>query len=161
MGIQRFIDEVLRPKLTNEYAGMQIRAWGDPAGNQRSQATEQTCMDMLEAAGIPVEAASTQDPAKRREAVVKFLTTIDSDGEPAFIMDPKCRYLRKGFNGAFQFERVQSLAEERFKDQHKKNIYSHVHEGLQYGLMEILEGLSVHRVVARPVIKHDSGGWAA
>jgi len=161
MGVRRFMTEVLRPKLNNEYAGMQIRAWGDPAGTQRSQSTEDTCMEILAEEGMPTEPASTQEYVKRRESVVKYLTTFDSDGEPAFMLSPKCRFLRKGFNGAYQYERIQVASEERYKDVPKKNIYSHVHEALQYGAMETLEGLKVERVQARPVRRKNPKGWAA
>lgn len=161
MGVRRFVTEVLRPKLNNEYAGMSIRAWGDPAGTQRAQSTEDTCMEILAEEGVPTEPASTQEYVKRRESVAKYLTTYDSDGEPAFLLSPRCRYLRKGFNGAYQYERVQVASEERYKDAPKKNIYSHIHEGLQYGVMETLEGLKIERVSAKPVQRRSSKGWAA
>jgi hypothetical protein len=161
MGVRRFVQEALRPKLNNDYPGMSIRAWGDPAGTHRGQATEDTCMEILAEEGIPTEPAHTQEPVKRRESVVKYLTTFDSDGEPAFMLSPKCRYLRKGFNGAFQYERVQVAGEERYKEQPKKNIYSHVHEALQYAVMETLEGLKIEKVSAKPVKRKSSAGWAA
>jgi len=161
MGVRRFVTEVLRPKLTNEYPGMTIRSWGDPAGTQRAQSTETTCMEILAEEGLPTEPASTQEYVKRRESVVRYLTMYDSDGEPGFLLSPKCKFLRKGFNGAYMYERIQVASEERYKDVPKKNIYSHVHEGLQYGAMETLEGLKIEKVAAKPVRRKKASGWAA
>jgi len=161
MGVRRFIRDLLKPKLNNEYGGMNLRLWGDPAGSQRAQSTETTCLEILEEEGLPTEPASTQDPVKRREAVAQFLLKTDIDGEPGFLLSPKCKYLRKGFNGAFMYERVQVVGEERYKDKPKKNIFSHVHEALQYGILEVSEGLKVEKVSARPVKRTNSGGWAA
>ena len=161
MGVRRFIRDALKPVLNNKYAGMSLRLWGDPAGSQRAQSTEDTCMEILEEEGLPTEPASTQDPVKRREAVAQKLLQNDADGEPGFLLSPTCKYLRKGFNGAFMYERVQVVGEERYKDQPKKNIFSHVHEALQYGIMMTSEGMKIEKVVARPVKRRSSGGWAA
>lgn len=161
MGVRNMVRNILKPKLQNEYGGMTIRAWGDPAGKSGHDTTEDTCMSILEEEGLPTEPARTQEPIARREAVAKLLTSFDADGSPAFLLSPKCKILRKGFNGAFMYERVQVVGEVRFKDQPKKNIYSHVHEGLQYGCLMIQEGLKIERVTARPVQKRNSGGWSA
>jgi len=161
MGVRNMIKNAVRPVLLNRYDGMTMRSWGDPAGTQRAQSTETTCMEILEEEGLPTEPAKTQEPVARREAVAKLLTSFDADGKPAFLLSPRCRHLRKGFNGAFMYERVQVVGEVRFKDQPKKNIYSHVHEGLQYMALMVQEGLKIKRVQAKPVRRRSSGGWAA
>lgn len=159
MGVRNMVRNALRPLLQNEYGGMTIRSWGDPSGGFGAQTTEDTCMSILEEEGLPTEPASTQEPVARREAIAKLLTSFDADGSPAFLLSPKCKFLRKGFNGAFMYERVQVAGEIRFKEQPKKNIYSHVHEGLQYGGLMIQEGLKVQVVKARPVQRRNAGGW--
>ncbi len=161
MGVRRFIRDLLKPKLNNEYGDMNIRLWGDPSGAYGAQTEESTCMTILEEEGLPTEPASTQEPIARREAVAEVLLKTDVDSEPGFILSPRCKFLRKGFNGAFMYERVQVVGEERYKDKPKKNIFSHVHEALQYGVLMIREGLKVEKVVARPVKRRNSGGWAA
>lgn len=160
-GIRRFIREVVRPKLNNEYAGMQIRAWGDPSGVTPGQAEEGVCFEVMAEEGLSAEPASTQDPIKRRESVAYYLMQYDSNGEPGLLLSPRCKTLRKGFNGAFQYERIQVANEERYRDKPKKNIYSHVHEALQYGAMETLDGIRIEKVEAKPVRRRTSKGWAA
>lgn len=161
MGVRNFIRNLLKPKLHNEYSGMSLRIWGDPAGTQGSQSTEDTCYSIMAEEGLPGEPANTQDPVARREAVAKMLTSFDADGSPGFIMSPRCKQLRKGFNGAFMYERVQIVGEIRYKDKPKKNIFSHIHEALQYGCLMVEDGLKVEVVRARPVARRKSSGWAA
>ena len=128
---------------------------------KRKRVTDWRRYSIMAEEGLPGEPANTQDPVARREAVAKMLTSFDADGSPGFLMSPKCKHLRKGFNGAFMYERVQIVGEIRYKDKPKKNIYSHVHEGLQYGCLMLEEGLKVEVVKARPVAKRKSSGWAA
>lgn len=161
MGIRNMVRNALRPVLINDYQGMVMRSYGDPAGGQRSQSTEDTCMQILEEEGLPTEPAVTNEYAARREAVAKLLTSFDADGQPAFLLSPKCNYLRKGFNGAYMYERVQVTGEVRYKEQPKKNMFSHVHEGLQYLCLMIQQGLKIEKVQARPIQRKSSGGWAA
>jgi len=159
MGVRRFIRDLMKPKLVNEYGDMTIRLWGDPSGTFGNQNEESTCMSILDEEGFPTEPASTQDPTARREAVAFHLLKFDADGEAGFIISPKCKILRKGFNGGFMYERVQVVGEERYKEKAKKNIFSHVHEALQYGVLMIDEGLKIEKVVRRPVKSKSASGW--
>ena len=134
MGIRQFATEVLRPFLAQNYAAFQIQAVGDPAGMSKSQTEERTCFMELADAGIPAMPAITNEPTARREAVAKYLTTL-TDGQPAFLVHPRCKTLRKGFNGSYKYDRVQVMAEERYKNRPAKNEYSHCHDALQYACL--------------------------
>lgn len=132
MGIRKFTAEVVRPYLHTHYPGIaEVNSWGDPAGAARSQKVEENCFDIQAAEGIPTEPASTNDVALRLDNVEYFLSRTVG-GEPAFLMSPTCRVLRKGFLGGYQFERLQVVGDARYKDRPKKNRYSHPHDGLQY-----------------------------
>jgi len=139
-GIRQFVTDVVRPVLNNEYAGMPLISTGDPAGMQGAQGDmEITCFGELERLGILSFPASTNDLLPRRQAVITALTrTID--GEPGFLLDPSCTDLRKGFNGGYQFSRVQVSGEERYRDVPNKNRFSHPHDGLQYLMLEADKG---------------------
>ena len=159
MGIRRFVKELVRPMLLNKYDGMPIISHGDPAGSQRAQTAEDTCMQVLAEEGIPTEGAYTQEYIARRESVAGFLTSIDIDGDPGFLMSPTCKVLRKGFNGAYKYERIQMAGEARFRDKPAKTMSSHIHEALQYGVMEVVRGRT-QRVSTRREVKHRSAsGW--
>jgi len=49
-------------------------------------------------------------------------------------VSPKASNIRKGFNGAYCYKRVQ-VGGERFKDVPEKNKYSHPHDALQYACL--------------------------
>lgn len=130
MGITQFARDVVKPHLSLNYPGYQIQACGDPAGLQRSQTEEKTCFMALAEQGIPAMPALTNDFLARREAVAGYLT-IMIDGQPGFLIHPRCKTLRKGFNGGYCYERV-NIGGERYKDRPSKDKFSHPHDGLQY-----------------------------
>ncbi len=108
--------------------------YGDPAGSQRAQTDKRTCFDIAEAQGIKIE-PSIQDPKLRQEAVRKTLRTL-VNGEPQFILHPRCQVLRKGFLGGYKRRRLQVPGVERYSEQPDKTIHSHVHDALQYGMVQ-------------------------
>lgn len=132
MGIRQFANDIVKPFLALHYHGMEINSVGDPAGAFRSQTDERTCMDELKEAGLKTEPARTNDFTARRESVAGFLTRM-VDGLPAFLLNPRCKVLRKGFNGGYHYRRMQVPGQERYQLKPDKNSYSHPHDALQYG----------------------------
>lgn len=145
MGIKQFLRDVLKPHLQANYKDMLggIIVVGDPAGNQRAQNDDEaTCLEEIKRAGfVDVEGASTNSFIARREAVATYLTGL-SDGQPNFLLSPKCKILRRGFLGGYRYERVKVSSDERYKDQPEKNQFSHPHDGLQYLALRAQEGVS-------------------
>jgi len=106
--------------------------WGDPAGDERSQADEKTAFQILSKNGFRVRPAPTNDPGLRIDGVDALLTAM-IDGYPAIIIDPSCRMLIRGFEGKYQYEQTRSQSKSgEHKDLPKKDRYSHPHDGLQY-----------------------------
>lgn len=131
MGALRFAKYAVE-YLKATYPGAKYRGWGDPSGDNRAQTDEETPFNVVQAAGLPIEAAPTNDPIRRREAVVGQLTTLGMTGKPSLIISPKAKTLRKGMGGGYHYARVQVSGEERYRDEPVKNKYSHVCEALQY-----------------------------
>jgi hypothetical protein len=148
MGIRQFYSEIVLPFRNAKYSKFRIDAVGDPAGNTRAQTDEKTCMQELFELGLTCEPGLTNDFIKRRESVAFWLQRL-AGGEPAFLLDPSCKVLRKGFAGGYRYERLRSTGPTRFKDRPVKDRYSHVHDALQYGAMEIRG--EINPVVARVV----------
>jgi hypothetical protein len=72
----------------------------------------------------------------RRSALDRPLTRTVK-GKPGILFSRRCRVLRKGLAGGFNYKRIAvSGAEGRFNDAPVKNIFSHVCEALEYGLMD-------------------------
>lgn len=150
MGQVRVIAELVATRLGAKNFAREIKAllanngWnnavlgsitGDPAGNQGQQSDEtMTVFKMLSSEGIEAKPAHTNDFQVRRETVADMLTkTID--GEPAIIIDPSCKTLRKGMAGGYHYRRVQVVGTERYHEKPEKTPTSHVCEALQYDLM--------------------------
>ena len=130
----------LKRHLDQHYAGFEVAAWGDPAGTGKGQATDDTPIQILRANGIPVQPCHSNDPTLRRAAIANPCTRNCMDGRPALIISPKCKVLRKGLMGGFQYRRLKVAGDERYQDQPDKNHYSHVCEAAEYGLLGGGEG---------------------
>jgi hypothetical protein len=130
-GVQQFAESIVKPLLDTKYDGFEIVSWGDPSGVNRSDPGERTAFDALKEAGIFTKPAKSNSPDARWAAVRQPLGAL-RDGQPAFLLDPRCKILRKGFNGGYRFKRMQVSGEERYSDKADKNSYSHPHDALQY-----------------------------
>jgi len=113
----------------------------DPAAVVRSQNDAKSAAEIVEK-HFPgaVTVGKTNNRLARKEAVVYWLRK-----QNGFLLSPRCKYLRKGFISHFHYERIRTLSSlsERYRENWDKNIYSHVHEALQYAAMEAMEGLSL------------------
>jgi hypothetical protein len=131
IGLSQFIDAQVKPLLAMKYPNAKIISLHDPAGVQRSQADEVTCRQILKSKGLNPSHVGSNAFTPRREAVANFLTRL-VDGEPAFLLSPCCKQLRKALNGGYKFKRVNVPGEDRFKDEPDKNMSSHIAESLMY-----------------------------
>lgn len=131
--IEEFIEDYLRPKLYSQYRGFKYEIFIDPAGTARSPNDKKSAMDIFRQQRIPIRTASTNEPLARREAVNYFLRRNDK-----FHIDPvRCPMLRKGFISEYKYELITTTVRgTQFKDRPEKNMYSHVHDGLQYAALD-------------------------
>ena len=175
-GSRRFADEYLRPMITSaKYEGCKFVYMGDPAGNQRSQSDESTCIQILRECGFYVEQAPTNNFVARRDAVARFLTML-VDGKPGLLISPTCHYLIKGFISGYHYRKMRlGGVDNRYAAQPDKNIFSHPHDALQYAALKLRNGgagieedpfTGIRRTdpsgggrQARVVNKHSSLGW--
>ncbi len=128
MGADRFSDDVITHSA-EAYTGWEFEDFGDPAGGSRSQTDEKTCFEILRGKGIDIQPGE-QTPAIRIESVKTPLNTMIG-GQPGLLLHPRCKMLRRGFMGGYQFRRMQTV-NERYVEKPEKNAYSHPHDALQY-----------------------------
>lgn len=127
--------------LDREYPGFKFNVgWGDPSGDYKGQATEDTPLKIMRAHGIPFVGTATNSPLIRRASIVNPMRRLCMDGKPAFMISPKCKTWRKGLAGGFCYKRKQVAGDERYHDEPDKNEYSHVCEAGEYGLQGSGEG---------------------
>ena len=145
MGIVRF-SEVMRQEIASRYGDCEINIIGDPAGDFRAQTDESTPFQILRGCGLNARPAQSNDVSLRLESVNAPLNRM-IEGASGFLVDPRCRTLIKGFEGGYQYKRMQ-VSGERFDDKPEKNHFSHIHDALQYLMMGAGEGRNILRNVS-------------
>jgi hypothetical protein len=140
--IRSFVNDHLKPHILNNYPKHNYELLIDPSASIRSQNDAKSAAEVIKECGLHFRTAKTNNPIKRREAVIYFLRKVNG-----LFVGPKCTYIRKGFISEFKFERkrlavmnVRSSNADLFKEKWEKNIYSHIHEAVQYGAIECTEG---------------------
>jgi hypothetical protein len=137
MGIVRF-SEMLRQEIATRFANLDVHIYGDPAGDFRAQTDESTPFQIMRGAGLRAIPAPSNSVDLRLESVSSCLNKM-VDGKPAFLVDRRCPTLIKGFEGGYSYKRMQ-VSGERFDDKPDKNMYSHIHDALQYLMLGAGEG---------------------
>ncbi len=123
--LEQFVTEALIPKLnSSEYFGMEYLIIGDPAGTARSQIDKRTCFSVLKKYGFKAYPAYTNALHDRIMAVNFYLTRMIDGEEPAFLLSPKCKVLRKALISEYKFRRLRTSGE-KYADVPEKNFYSH------------------------------------
>lgn len=132
MGLVRF-GELVASFVRDRYPGWPIASiTGDPAGEARD-ANDKTAFDILAGAGLRAEPAQTNDPSLRIESVNKAFRTMEQ-GEPALLIHPECKVLRRACIDGYRYRKLKT-SDERYDDKPDKNKWSHVAEALQYMLV--------------------------
>ena len=131
----------LKKYIDSTYPGHKFKGWGDPSGDNKGQASDDTPFKLLNAAGIPCQPTETNAPKVRRAALEVPMKEMCMDGKPRFILLPKCKVTRKGMQGGFKYRRVL-ISEEKYSEEPDKNEYSHPVEALEYALQGEGEGRS-------------------
>ena len=133
-----------------------LMAWtfrGDPSGDSRVQTDRSTPERILRLNGVPINGASTNDPVIRRAALDRPLTRTVK-GRPGIIFSRRCRMIRKGLAGGFNYKRVAvSGAEGVYRDMPDKNKFSHPCEALEYALMDAGEHAVVNPATPKPPLQ--------
>lgn len=146
MGLERFIQDALKPYLQNRFGTFdskgqewRYRLVGDPSGASRAQGDEKTAFQIAAALNFPIEPAKTNAFMARRESLAWFLNRLVG-GEPAILIDSSAKMIRKGMRGGYHYRRVQITGSEaRYQDEPYKNKYSHPMEAAQYAALEYVE----------------------
>ena len=150
MGIQRFVRTMLKPLLYERFSGAPVLIVVDPAGVQRAQTDERSAVDIIKAEGLRVIPAKTNKVSARINAVDDYLMR-QVDGDPAFLLDPRCTRLKAAMMGGYRFDKNGGI---------DKNKHSHVAEALQYLMLHIASaGEGQHMIQRREIKPIASAGW--
>jgi len=150
MGVQRFTRTMLKPLLNERFSGAPILVVVDPAGVQRAQTDERSAVDIIKAEGLRVIPAKTNRISARVNAVDDYLMR-QVDGDPGFLLDPRCTRLKAAMMGGYRFDKNGGI---------DKNRHSHVAEALQYLMLHIASADGAQHFAQRREIKPvAAAGW--
>lgn len=135
----------LKKYLDQNYKDYTFRGWGDPSGNNKGQATDDTPFMILQGAGITCFPTADNNPSLRRASVEMPLRELCMDGKPRLTVLPKAKMVRRGLQGGFCYRRVM-VTGEKYTEEPDKNEYSHPVEALEYALYGEGEGREAVRV---------------
>lgn len=159
MGVERFIDTMLTPKLRSRWAHFKpenIRFILDPACFQRSQVNEKTIADAVRERGYTVSAAPAQKIDQRIGSVEKLLSQ-QVDGMGLLLISPCCTYLVEGMDWGYRFRKNTAELSEPVPE---KNHHANLQDALQYAA---LYHTGVTPVVSKPqrreIRRISSAGW--
>ncbi len=154
--VRAFARDIVRPYLVKKYRGYSVAfSVGDPAGNNRGEGEGRAAIGILNddyvdsddgdviqplKLGFTTEPAPTNDITRRLDAVKSFLTKMVDAGQPGYILNKSCRYLRKGKQGAYKYKKLQISGTDRFAEKPDKNDYSHPADAEQYLMLGFIEG---------------------
>lgn len=129
----RDFGNMVAEKCHNEFPGMLVYGYGDPAGNARGRQEGISDINILNECGIPTEGCVTNIPKQRIEAVNFFMGRMVDTGMPGLVLGSKCKWLRKGFAGRYHYKKVSTTARDAtYKAEPVKDKFSHPHDALQY-----------------------------
>lgn len=116
---------IIAAHMKQHYPGFKFESWIDPwAANQRGQVNDATMFKVYNGANLHPRTSQTKSPTTMVEAVKRGLGKIVI-GQPSILISNKCKNLRRGLNGGYQYKRV-NVSGERYADKPDKGKYSHV-----------------------------------
>lgn len=141
MGMDRFVDEVLRPILAQKlFVGIPVLCVLDPAGFAKAQTSDISPADVLQQKGFKVISAPTNDPSRRIEAVERTMMRVDG-----LQIDPSCIELIRGLANDYRF---RTKRDGQLEDRpEKKHPVSDLQDSLQYACL-IAGGMAYGRLLS-------------
>lgn len=133
MGVERFLDTLLLPKMRNEWPFHpdHVIFVLDPACFERSQVDEKTIAMAVNARGYRAVRAVTNDPERRISAVEGLLSRA-IDGGPGLLISPKCVHMAAAMEHGYRWKPAKDPQAPLVID---KNPFSHIAEAGQYNAL--------------------------
>jgi len=120
----------VKQMMQADYGAYRHMIWLDIAAGSRGQVTDHTQLKVWNNLGLNCKLVKTNKPDIVVEALkAKFNTLIA--GSPAIMISSKCKTLRKGLNGGYQYRRV-NVSGDKYAEKPDKGKYSHVCNALEY-----------------------------
>lgn len=132
MGIEKFLDDILRPLVNNRYLRFQMGIVGDPAGISRTQVGEESVFDAIKRKGFAAQPAQTNNIEPRLRAVEKWLVQ-QRDGKAALLVSPRCANLIRAMSSMYRYGRKKDGSLHPTPE--KTHPWSDLADALQYAVL--------------------------
>lgn len=120
------------------FKGAEFYTVCDPAMKAGEETEEKSDRSRLASLlGRPVHLARTNDPVERCQDIGEKLLRRTESGEPALLLDRRCKRLRRGFSQTYAYHRVRGTDE---RGRILKNPDSHPCDAAGYAAMECGQG---------------------
>lgn len=130
----------LKRHLAQNYPDCSFEFWGDPRGDDGTQATEATAFEIYRKWGMTVLKATEDNNVELRRSTVEMAL----ERRNGVRINPRCRVLKRGMAGGYHYRKIKGQPG-MFSPKPVKNLYSHAVEAFENGLIGGGEGYSVVR----------------
>ncbi len=135
-GIKRFAELLSTYVATNYPDHNVVGAWCDPSGAYGADNEDETAMGIMNAVTKwKWRAAPGENTLHERLECVRNVLNRLVDGQPGFLLSPKCAILRKGMANGYHYKLAQSGNGAVVHETPNKNEFSHGADALQYLLL--------------------------
>lgn len=148
IGLEKHVNERLKPILFKDYLGFKVAIVGDPSGVAKGSVSEESCFDALKRLGLPAFPAPTNDIEPRLRAVEAMLGRQTNGGPTLVISRRGCPFLCRAMSGGYRFKKTKEGAMRVIPDkengedfQGQRVAYSHVCDDLQYACLVVHGGM--------------------
>jgi hypothetical protein len=148
VGLERHVNEKLKPILYRDYLGCRYAIVGDPAGVAKGNVSEESCFDALKRLGLPAFPAPTNDIEPRLRAVEALLGRQTNGGATLVISRRGCPWLCAAMSHGYRFKKTKEGALKPTPEKNDPEGYSHVCDDLQYVCL-IIHGNVVPAIMSR------------
>jgi hypothetical protein len=140
--------ELFAPKvkrhLADRYPGFNAIFWGDPRGADPGQNVETTAYDIFAAKGMMVRPATTDNNVEMRRSAMEAVL----ERRLGLQVNPSCMMIKVGLAGGYHYPPIKGTG--LFRDQPKKNVYSHIIEAMENAILGGGEGYAIIRPAGKP-----------
>lgn len=124
--------------IARHFPGFKCEFWGDPRGADGNQSDESTAYDVFALHGMRVLPATTDNSTEIRRSTVE--TALERRN--GFKINPSVTVAKRGMAGGYHFRKVKGIAG-MYSPKPVKNMYSHIVEAIENGLIGGGEGYAL------------------
>lgn len=132
VGLEKHINEKLRPALYKDYSGFKVALVGDPSGVAKGTIAEESCFGALKRLGLPAIPAPTNDIEPRLRAVEALLGRQSGGGPALLISRAGCPKLCRAMSGGYRFKKLKEGGLKPTPEKNDAEGFSHIVDCLQY-----------------------------